>query len=197
MRCPVRLSIRSTRPEKHVLVEVNLSRFGSSLKGGDVHRGWRFEPETTDVRRAPAIPIVEALIGQSTDPGLRSGSDEGRQGHLRQQDRLCRKNYDALKGADALVIVTEWRPLRERTARGYEKLMHAGHLRQQRRQRQSRRCGWRISRSDAHVEHEYVVIEDGYIGGRAVRTLVEAQRRRRARRPVGRPRLRYRQACRW
>ena len=67
------------------------------------------------MREAPAITDHrEAARGRREGAGLRSGGDEGGQGHLRRaRSRWPTGSYDALKGADALVIVTEWNEFRE------------------------------------------------------------------------------------
>src|SRR5204863_3756825 len=76
--------------------------------------GLAFKPRTDDMREAPAIPIIERLLAlgasvRAYDPeaGVTAGRIfNGRIG-------LCEKSYDALSGADALAIVTEWNEVRE------------------------------------------------------------------------------------
>ena len=78
--------------QKRVLVKKIEAHFGNSLKGKTIAVwGLAFKPKTDDMREAPAIPIIESLIAQGRQgAGLRSRGDEGRQGHLRQQDHLQR-----------------------------------------------------------------------------------------------------------
>ena len=84
------------------------------------------------MREAPAIPLIEALLGGGRDgAGLRSGGDDGRARPSSGRSRPSpTTSYDALKGADALAIVTEWNEFREPDfERMQEADEDAGHLR--------------------------------------------------------------------
>jgi UDPglucose 6-dehydrogenase len=90
------------------------SHFGS-LKGRTIAVwGLAFKPRTDDMREAPAIPLINRLLRakakvQAFDP--QAGSVAAR--IFGKRVALARKSYDALKGADALVIATEWTEVRE------------------------------------------------------------------------------------
>ncbi|HEY7056897.1 MAG TPA: UDP-glucose/GDP-mannose dehydrogenase family protein [Vicinamibacterales bacterium] len=86
--------------------------------------GLAFKPKTDDMREAPAVPLIRALVdaGASVtayDPEAMRvarvifGSDI----------EFADKSYDALKGADALAIVTEWNEFREPDFARIRKLM--------------------------------------------------------------------------
>ncbi|WP_142809084.1 UDP-glucose dehydrogenase family protein [Tepidiphilus olei] len=106
--------------QKRVLEEKIVARFGEDL-GGRTFGVWglAFKPGTDDMREAPSIPLVEGLIGRGAkvcayDPVAMDNArrvfpaqwfDEGRLVFTRHQ-------YDALEGADAMVLVTEWKPFR-------------------------------------------------------------------------------------
>jgi UDPglucose 6-dehydrogenase len=71
--------------------------------------GLAFKPETDDVRDAPSIKLAEVLIEQGAnvvghDP--EAGANFGRA--LGGRVRIVDREYDALDGADALVLLTEW-----------------------------------------------------------------------------------------
>jgi UDPglucose 6-dehydrogenase len=75
--------------------------------------GLAFKPKTDDMREAPSIPLIEALLGagatvQAYDP------EATKVARRIFDDRItyAASNYDALKGADALAIVTEWNEFR-------------------------------------------------------------------------------------
>ncbi len=73
-----------------------------------------FKPRTDDMREAPAIPIIERLLAsgatvQAYDPAAEPVARKLFNGRV----ALCDRSYDALKGADALAIVTEWNEFRE------------------------------------------------------------------------------------
>ena len=76
--------------------------------------GLSFKPRTDDMREAPSVPIVESLLGagatvQAYDP------EAERTARAIFADRImyAPRSYDALDGADALAIVTEWNEFRE------------------------------------------------------------------------------------
>ena len=75
--------------------------------------GLAFKPKTDDMREAPAIPLIEALLDagarvQAYDPEATRVA----RGIFGSRITYARSNYDALKGADALAIVTEWNEFR-------------------------------------------------------------------------------------
>ncbi len=76
--------------------------------------GLAFKPRTDDMREAPAIAIINRLL--SLGATVRAYDPEATTTARRIfNDRitLCDKSYDALAGADALAIVTEWNEFRE------------------------------------------------------------------------------------
>ncbi len=88
--------------------------------------GLSFKPKTDDMREAPAIPIIEALLArgakiQAYDPEAMKVA----KGIFGNKISFAAKNYDALKGADALAIVTEWQEFREPDFARIKKLMRA------------------------------------------------------------------------
>ena len=76
--------------------------------------GLAFKPRTDDMREAPAIPIIERLLARGVkvkayDPAAALVA----RGIFGDRIALCEKSYDALSGADALAVVTEWNEFRE------------------------------------------------------------------------------------
>jgi UDPglucose 6-dehydrogenase len=76
--------------------------------------GLAFKPRTDDMREAPAIPIIERLLRRGVtvrayDPAAAPVA----RGIFGDRITLCDKSYDALSGADALAVVTEWNEFRE------------------------------------------------------------------------------------
>jgi len=75
--------------------------------------GLAFKPRTDDMREAPSIPLIEALLAagakvQAYDPEAVTVA----KGIFGSRITYAATNYEALKGADALVIVTEWSEFR-------------------------------------------------------------------------------------
>jgi UDPglucose 6-dehydrogenase len=82
---------------------------GGSLRGKTVAvLGLTFKPETDDMREAPSIPLVTGLL----DLGARVRAYDPIGMELAKHDlpdiAYATDPYDCAKGADALVIVTEW-----------------------------------------------------------------------------------------
>lgn len=97
--------------QKHVLFGKLLRHFGC-LKGKTIGIwGLSFKPKTSDVREAPAQALITDLAAsgakvQAHDP---KAMDETREALGDLQGVLYVNNqYDAVNGADALVLVTEW-----------------------------------------------------------------------------------------
>jgi UDPglucose 6-dehydrogenase len=100
--------------QKRRLVAQMLAHFGS-LKGKTIAVwGLAFKPRTDDMREAPAIVIIEGLLAEGAL--VRAYDPEATETARRVfGDRVtfCDKSYDALTGADALAVVTEWNNFRE------------------------------------------------------------------------------------
>jgi UDPglucose 6-dehydrogenase len=110
--------------QKRHLVRKLEAHFGS-LKGRTIAVwGLAFKPKTDDMREAPAIVIVNALLEKGAkvqvfDPEAMKVA----RGIFGSKVSYATKSYDALRGADALVIVTEWHEFREPDFPRMRKLM--------------------------------------------------------------------------
>ena len=100
--------------QKQLLVGKVVRRFGESLAGRRFALwGLAFKPRTDDMREAPSIVIIEELLKRGArieahDPEALS---EARK-FFGDRINYHRVNYDALEGADALLIVTDWNEFR-------------------------------------------------------------------------------------
>ena len=86
---------------------------GGSLRGKTVALlGLTFKPNTDDMRDAPSIPLITALIdmGASVRAYDPVGMEQARQ--VLGGIQFCDGPYACAEGADALVIVTEWEQFR-------------------------------------------------------------------------------------
>lgn len=103
--------------QKRVLVEKITGRFGEDLSGKCFAIwGLAFKPDTDDMREAAALTIISELTAagaavQAYDP---KAMPDAKEFYLKGNDRVtyCDTKYEALKGADALVLVTEWKEFR-------------------------------------------------------------------------------------
>ncbi len=86
---------------------------GGDVKGKTIAvLGLTFKPNTDDMREAPSLDILPILQQQGAsirafDP---EGTEEAQQ--LLNGIEWCSDAYDAMAGADALVIITEWNEFR-------------------------------------------------------------------------------------
>ena len=103
--------------QKDVLVEKVTRRFGGDLTGRTFALwGLAFKPDTDDMRESPAITIIQKLTEagariQAYDP---KATEAAKNFWLKGIESIsyCDSKYDALKGADALMLVTEWKEFR-------------------------------------------------------------------------------------
>jgi UDPglucose 6-dehydrogenase len=90
------------------------SYFNNDLKGKKIALwGLAFKPNTDDIREAPALYMIDALLeGGATVATY----DPEAMGNVKQllgdKIRFCETQYDALQDADVLVIATEWSEFR-------------------------------------------------------------------------------------
>jgi UDPglucose 6-dehydrogenase len=91
-----------------------IRRHVGSLKGKTVAIwGLSFKPRTDDMREAPSVPLIEALLNsgarvQAYDPEAMPVAKS----IFGSRITFASGNYDALKGADCLAVVTEWNEFR-------------------------------------------------------------------------------------
>ncbi len=101
--------------QKKLLVRKVTDHFGDDLSGLTIGVwGISFKPNTDDIREAPALTIIEGLLERGAtiaiyDPQAIENASEV----LGDSVRYASSVYDAVTGADALVLVTEWTEFRE------------------------------------------------------------------------------------
>lgn len=102
--------------QKVSLVDKMKGHFGNELKGKTIALwGLAFKPNTDDMREAPSRRVIEELwaAGASVRAYDPVAMDEARRIYGERADlKLVETSEDALKGADALAVVTEWRVFR-------------------------------------------------------------------------------------
>ena len=117
--------------QKHVLFRKIKDRFGADLSGLTFGLwGLAFKPGTDDIREAPAIVLIRELVDagasvRAYDPEALEATrvelpaewlDNG-------SVTLVRHQYEALEQADALALVTEWKPFRHPDFRAMKEMM--------------------------------------------------------------------------
>ncbi|WP_137887193.1 UDP-glucose/GDP-mannose dehydrogenase family protein [Pseudomonas sp. 2FE] len=106
--------------QKTVLFESLQEHFAGYLQGRVVALwGLAFKPGTDDLREAPSLVLLEALLAagarvQACDPVAIAGV-AARYPQALASGQLCLSEspYTAAEGADALVLVTEWKQFRQ------------------------------------------------------------------------------------
>jgi UDPglucose 6-dehydrogenase len=115
---------RVNRAQKGIIVDKMLKHFGS-LEGRTIGVwGLSFKPKTDDMREAPAITVIDRLLAEKAK--VRAYDPEAMRiakGIFGSRIALVARSYDALSGADALAIVTEWNEFREPDFAKMHKLM--------------------------------------------------------------------------
>ncbi len=90
------------------------SLYGKKLKNKTIAIwGLAFKPDTDDIREAPSINLLDALVGKCKE--IRVFDPEALDNVMAQYgDRLyyAQSQYDAIYSADALVVLTEWTAFR-------------------------------------------------------------------------------------
>jgi UDPglucose 6-dehydrogenase len=100
--------------QKRVLVEKVRIALGKDLKGKRIALwGLAFKAGTDDMREAPSLTLISALLDEGVsicahDP---AAADHAR-ALLGNRIDYAETNYEALSGADALVVVTDWNEYR-------------------------------------------------------------------------------------
>ena len=100
--------------QKRVLVEKVRLALGKDLKGKRIALwGLAFKAGTDDMREAPSLTLISALLDEGVticahDP---AAGDHAR-ALLGNRIDYAETNYEALSGADALVVVTDWNEYR-------------------------------------------------------------------------------------
>jgi UDPglucose 6-dehydrogenase len=97
----------------HLMPKIE-SYFKGDLKGKHFALwGLAFKPNTDDIREAPALYIIEALLEKGAtitafDPEVMKNV----QGVVGDKIKYAANQYEALEGADALIIASEWSEFR-------------------------------------------------------------------------------------
>jgi UDPglucose 6-dehydrogenase len=101
------------RQKVHLVSKIK-SYFEDNLQGKHFALwGLAFKPNTDDIREAPALYIIEELVkAGATISAYDPEAMENVRNVLGEKISFSENQYDALKGADALIIATEWNEFR-------------------------------------------------------------------------------------
>jgi UDPglucose 6-dehydrogenase len=102
---------RVNQRQKGVLARKLKQRFGGDLRGRHVGIwGLAFKPRTDDIREAPSLTLIDALVSEGATVAVHDPEAMDNTRRLYgSKIRFASDAYGAAEGADALVLVTEWR----------------------------------------------------------------------------------------
>ena len=102
------------KKQRNLFVDKIIAKFGKDLTG-KIFGVWglAFKPKTDDMREAPAITIINELLNlgakiKAYDPKAMTLAKR----IFGDKITYCQKSYDALKDADAMLLLTEWNEFR-------------------------------------------------------------------------------------
>ena len=105
----VETAARKNAARKQAMAHKVIDAMGGDVSGKTIAvLGLTFKPNTDDMRDAPALDIIPAL--QDEGAKVRAFDPEGMHeaASLLTDVEFCPGPYEALEGADAMVIITEW-----------------------------------------------------------------------------------------
>ncbi len=115
------------KQQRKMFTDKIISHFRRRLSGKVIAVwGLSFKPNTDDMREAPSVFVIRELLKKGAriqvyDPVATAEAKR----YFRKSIRYCRNNYDALRGADALVVMTEWNEFRRPDFDHVKKLMRS------------------------------------------------------------------------
>ena len=96
--------------QKMVLVKKILKHFNNDIEGKNFAVwGLAFKPNTDDMREAPSVVIINELLKHgATVKAYDPEAMENAKFYLQDKIEYVKNQYDVVKGADALLVLTEW-----------------------------------------------------------------------------------------
>ncbi|MDP8999475.1 MAG: UDP-glucose/GDP-mannose dehydrogenase family protein [Myxococcota bacterium] len=116
--------------QAHFLAQLVHDAVGTAANKTIALWGLAFKPETDDVRESPALKLAEALLAKGAyvvghDPEAARNFAKAMASHG-SRVKVVDRDYDALDGAHALVLLTEWRSYRAPNFGEIRKRLRAG-----------------------------------------------------------------------
>lgn len=103
------------KEQRRLFVEKIIKKFGEDLSGKTFAVwGLAFKPKTNDMREAPSIDIIKALLAKGAKIQAYDPKAIGTAREIFGDSIIYSENsYNALKDADALLLLTEWNEFRQ------------------------------------------------------------------------------------
>src|SRR5499425_2517682 len=104
---------RTNERQKRLLVTKAVKHFGSLDGRSFGVWGASFKPKTDDMREAPSVEVIEGLLAKGGKVTCHDPvSERNAKRYFGDRIRYVQTPYEALEGADALFLVTEWNEFR-------------------------------------------------------------------------------------
>lgn len=102
------------KAQRNLFIDKLLNRFGTDLSGKTFAVwGLAFKPKTNDMRYAPAITIINALLEKGANvKAYDPKAFEQAKFYFGESITYANSAYDALENADCLLLLTEWNEFR-------------------------------------------------------------------------------------
>lgn len=102
------------KEQKEILVKKLISQFNGNIKGRHFAVwGLAFKPNTDDMREAPSVVIINKLLeAGATVTAYDPAAMDSAKFYLQDRITYAESEYEALKDAEALLILTEWNEFR-------------------------------------------------------------------------------------
>ena len=116
--------IKINTRRKHRMAEKIIKACGGAVKGKTIAMlGLTFKPNTDDMRESPSLDIVSGL--QDAGAKIRAFDPEGMETarNMMEDVTWCQDAYEAIEGADAVSIITEWNQFRALDLKRAKKLL--------------------------------------------------------------------------
>jgi UDPglucose 6-dehydrogenase len=106
-------SVIAVNEQQRLAMIPKIERLVQDLGGKTVAvLGLAFKPETDDVRDAPAMAIIKGLLARGARVRAYDPVAMAAAGKIFPDIEYASDEYDAARGADVLVLVTEWNQFR-------------------------------------------------------------------------------------
>lgn len=110
----IKCADETNKKQRKLFIDKITEKFGKNLSGKTFAVwGLAFKPKTNDMREAPAITIIQALLDmgakvKACDPK----AVESAKFIFGDKIQYCSKSYDTVENADAMLLLTEWNEFR-------------------------------------------------------------------------------------
>ena len=114
MKWPILEAVNEVNEEQKKSLLPKVKRLLSDLKGKKIAIwGLAFKPKTDDMREAPSLVIIKQLQNEGASIAAFDPEAEETARKMVNDVEYTKSPYDAVNGADCLVIATEWNEFRD------------------------------------------------------------------------------------